>query len=75
MFLADKYIIRRNLREREEGRDEGREEGRDEVYAALEAWERRRDAAAADGEEFTEPLPSRNKPDKAAKRKQAASAF
>ena len=66
MFLAEKYIIRRNLREREEGRDEGREEGReegrDEVYAALEAWERRRDAAAAAGEEFIEPLPSRNKP-------------
>ena len=71
MFLAEKYIIRRNLREREEGRDEGR----DEVYAALEAWERRRDAAAAAGEEFTEPLPSRNKPDKAANRKQTASAF
>ena len=66
MFLAEKYIIRRNLRQREEGRDEGREEGReegrDEVYAALEAWERRLDAAVATGEEFTEPLPSRNKP-------------
>lgn len=60
VFLAEKYIIRRNLREREEGRVEGREEGRDEVYAEIAAWERRREAAEAAGEEFTEPPPSRN---------------
>ena len=56
VFLAEKYIIRRNLREREEGR----EEGRDEVYAEIAAWEWRREAAEAAGEEFTEPPPSRN---------------
>ena len=79
VFLAEKYIIRRSQREREEGleegreegrvegraegREEGREEGRDEVYAKVEAWERRREAASAAGEEFTEPPPSRNKPE------------
>lgn len=81
VFLAEKYIIRRNLREREEGREEGRvegrvegreegrveghEEGREEGQSVLQArwvaWDRRREAAAAAGEEFTEPRPSPDK--------------
>lgn len=65
VFLAEKYIIRRNLREREEGRVEGREEGREEGQSVLQArwvaWDRRREAAAAAGEEFTEPQPSPDK--------------
>ena len=58
VFLAEKYIIRRSQREREEGR----EEGQAILQARWEAWLQRREAASAAGEEFTEPPPS---PDKA----------
>lgn len=55
VFLAEKYIIRRYER--------GREEGWAESEARWEAWNRRREVAAAAGEEFTEPPPSRNQPE------------
>ena len=42
---------------REEGREEGRAEGRAEAYREVAEWNRRRMAAEARGEEFTEPPP------------------
>lgn len=53
VFLAEKYIIRRSQREREEGQAI--------LQAKWVAWDRRREAAAAAGEEFTEPQPSPDK--------------
>lgn len=40
-----------------EAREEGREEGRAEVYREVTEWNRRRMAAEARGEKFTEPPP------------------
>lgn len=42
----------------EEGREKGREEGIAEANAAWDEWNRRRMAAEANGEPFTEPPPS-----------------
>ncbi len=41
-----------------EARAEGKAEGRAEVYQEVAEWNRRRMAAEARGEEFTEPLPT-----------------
>ena len=41
-----------------EGREEGREEGKEEVYQEVAEWNRRRMAAEARGERFTEPPPA-----------------
>ena len=43
---------------REKGRAEGREEGKAEVYQEVAEWNRRRMAAEAQGEKFTEPPPA-----------------
>ena len=41
-----------------EGRAEGREKGKAEVYQEVAEWNRRRMAAEARGEKFTEPPPA-----------------
>ena len=56
MWVSEKYKRRRYM----QGRSEGRAEGRAEAQAAWEEWNRRREAAATAGEEFTEPPPSFN---------------
>ena len=43
---------------REKGRAEGRAEGKAEVYQEVAEWNRRRMAAEARGEKFTEPPPA-----------------
>ncbi len=56
--------IRDRLREegrdegRQEGLNEGRDEGRQEANRRWEAWNRRREQAAAEGRPFDEPPPS-----------------
>ena len=52
MFLSERYIMRRYL--------QGRAEGKAETFREWEEWNRRREAAAAAGEPFTEPPPSLN---------------
>lgn len=74
MFLAEKYIIRKCQREREEGFKEGQAI----LQARWVAWLKRLEAAEAAGVEFTEPPPSRNQPGKPARtnrNKRTASAF
>ena len=44
----------------EQGREQGLEQGRTEAYAAIAAWDARRRAAEAQGNEFNEPPPHRN---------------
>ena len=44
-----------------EGREEGRELGRNELIAEIQAWEHRRNAAAAKGEAFDERPPYADK--------------
>ena len=51
---------RRRAEGREEGREEGRVQGREEANARWEAWNARREAAAAQGIPFDEPPPSDN---------------
>ena len=52
-------VFTRGLAERlERQREERREEGRAEVTAKWEAWNKRREEAAAQGVEFNEPPPS-----------------
>ena len=43
---------------RAEGREKGRAEGKAEVYQEVAEWNRRRMAAEARGEKFTEPPPA-----------------
>ena len=71
MFLAEKYIIRKCQREREEGFKEGQAT----LQAKWEAWLQRLEAAGAAGVEFTEPPPTLNRPARTNRNKQTASAF
>ena len=60
MWVSERYKQRRFLEGKAEGLAEGREEGRVEAYVEWEEWNRRREAAAAKGEPFSEPPPSLN---------------
>ena len=51
---------RRRAEGRVQGREEGRVQGREEANARWEAWNARREAAAAQGIPFDEPPPSDN---------------
>jgi hypothetical protein len=61
MVLARLYVEKRTQQAREEGLEKGRQEGRQESDAAWEAWIKRRDEAAANGQPFDEPMPSHKK--------------
>ena len=68
-MLAEKYLRRRYEAGRKEGREEGRaegrvegrEEGREEIHDLWGAWNQRRLEAHAQGTDFTEPPPTRER--------------
>ena len=55
--MLSEHYLRRRYRE---GREEGRVEGREEERKSWVEWNKRREEAAARGEDFTEPPPSAN---------------
>ena len=58
MLLAERYLNKRFNEGKAEGREEGVAEGKLEMWEAwMRDWERRRDEAAEQGLEFTEPPP------------------
>ena len=63
-MLSERYLKRRYREGRAEGRAEGRteglEEGLEEERKSWVEWNKRREEAAARGEDFNEPPPSAN---------------
>ena len=57
MFQRIRDTLKKERQWKAEGREEGREEGRAEAYREVAEWNRRRMAAEARGEKFTEPPP------------------
>ncbi len=57
VLISERYLKKRY----NAGIEKGREEGQETTQREWEAWNRRREVAAAAGEEFTEPPPSLKK--------------
>ncbi len=57
MFQRIRDTLKKERELKAQARAEGREEGKAEVYREVAEWNRRRMAAEASGEKFTEPPP------------------
>ena len=58
MFQRIRDTLKKERELKAQASAEGREEGREEVYQEVAEWNRRRMAAEARGEKFTEPPPA-----------------